>query len=628
MPDDRRYENHPSDLPGEPRSSDVRRLLGARTAAVAGTFLLLVAALLAWNQGHRFAKDPSESARFQSLKEQLAANPQDNEVKEQIRQLDLELRRDYFRRRELAETGAWLLLGGGIIFLLAFKTAAVLGVKPPAPAPLDASADRVANARTSARLAVIGSAAVLAAAAAALVWTTRSQLPQPGEAPAPDVAHADGGTPPQPSAPTPSGNDVAPPGTAVAEPVAAAAAAEADTSLPTDEEVAANWPRFRGPGGLGIAPEQDLPDTWDAASGEGIVWKSPVPLPGNSSPVIWGDYVFLTGADETAREVYCFRFDDGQLLWKQTAPSTPQSAAPPPEVMDDTGFAPCTAASDGRRVYAMFANGDVVACDFTGAVVWSRSFGIPKNTYGHAASLLVYRNLLVVLFDQGSKKDSLSKIYALDSATGKTAWEQAREVPNSWTTPIVANVAGKPQLITAAEPWVIAYDPDSGEEIWRGEFLEGGEIGPSPTVAGGLVYVANDFPCLSAIRADGAGDVTDTHLAWEGEDGLPNTCSPLATEEQLYLLSDGLLTCYDAKEGNVLWELELDDSFYSSPTLVGKRLYIFGREGGGWIVEPTPEEGKIVGQTQLGEECVTSPAVVAGRMVLRGKEHLFCIGKK
>lgn len=626
---DERSRNDSREMAENPNGSvrESRRRLGVRTAVVAGTFVVLVAGLLGWNQAHRFAKDPSESARFQKLKAELAQSPQDEKLKDQIRRLDLELRRDYFRRRRLADTGAWLLLAGGIAFLAAFKLAAVLGAQPPLPEPRDASVDRVAPARAAARWGVIGTAGLLVLLGAALAGSTRTGLPTPkelaamragrsGTGPANSVSAPPHGTPAhqQAALPTPNGNT--------------ASAPAADASLPTQEEIAANWPRFRGPEGLGIVPEQPLPATWDATSGEGIVWKSAVPLPGNNSPILWGEYVFLTGADKTTREVYCFRAANGELAWKQTAPSTPSSASPPPKVMEDTGYAPSTAATDGRRVYAIFANGDLVACDFTGAVVWSRSFGIPKNSYGHAASLLVYRNLLIVPFDQGGKKDKLSKLYALDSATGKTVWEQAREVPSSWSTPIVVSVGDKPQLITAADPWVIAYDPADGREIWRAERLEGGEIGPSPTFADGLIYVANEFPCLSAIRPDGEGDVTDTHLAWEGEDGLPNTTSPLATPEQLFLLSDGLVTCYEAKEGKMQWELELDDLFSSSPTLVGKWIYFFGKEGNGWIVEPTAEEGKIVGQFQLGEECVTSPAVVAGRLYIRGKENLFCIGTK
>ena len=156
---------------------------------------------------------------------------------------------------------------------------------------------------------------------------------------------------------------------------------------PSDAEIAKAWPRFRGPGGLGISAYTNVPDAWDAASGKGIVWKTPVPLPGNNSPVVWGKRVFLSGADKHRREVYCFDADSGKLVWRQNVPGTPQSTAKPPEVTDDTGYAAPTTATDGRRVFAIFANGDLAAFDVSGKPAWAKSLGIPENSYGHASSL-------------------------------------------------------------------------------------------------------------------------------------------------------------------------------------------------------------------------------------------------
>ncbi len=194
-------------------------------------------------------------------------------------------------------------------------------------------------------------------------------------------------------------------------------------------------------------------------------------------------------------------------------------------------------------------------------------------------------------------------------------------------------------IITAAAPWVIAYDPADGAEIWRAKCLSQ-DVGPSPTFADGVVYVANEFPQASAIRADGEGDVTETHVLWTAEDGLPDTCSPLATKEHLYLLASyGTFTCYDVKQGELLWEQDFDATFTSSPSLVGKRLYLFGeieekdekgewvQKGKTWIVEPGPQQCEIVGEFPLGEGCVTSPAFQQGRIYIRGREHLFCIGR-
>jgi len=199
--------------------------------------------------------------------------------------------------------------------------------------------------------------------------------------------------------------------------------------------------------------------------------------------------------------------------------------------------------------------------------------------------------------------------------------------------------AGRDQIITSADPWVIAYDPAEGAEIWRAKCLRQ-DVGPSPTFAAGVVYVVSEFPYLSAIRADGEGDVTETHVLWTAEDGLPDTSSPLATDEYVFLLASyGTLTCYDAKGGKLLWEEDFDASFSSSPSLAGNRVYLFGeveeQDGGGdwvekskaWVVQPDRNGCKTISQSNLEEGCVTSPAFQDGRIYIRGKKHLFCIGR-
>jgi outer membrane protein assembly factor BamB len=581
------------------RKQPIDRLL-QRTAIVAAGFAVVAAALLWWDFGQRQAKNPLDAPEFLALKAQLAKEPRNENLKQQIRQLDLNLRERYFTQRHFTEIGGWLLLDTAIVLVVAAKSAASLRRKVPLPEAQSAPPDHDEQLARGGRWAVAGLVLALVVLAVGLHLGMKDILPVVMAEEAPTVATAQVEAPAAP-APAPDGKTI-------------------------EEEAARQWPRFRGPGGLGISNAADVPIEWDAASGKSIVWKTPLPLPGHNSPVVWGDHIFLSGADETKREVYCFDAQSGKLLWQKEAPGTPQSTSEPPEVSEDTGYAASTMATDGQRAYAIFANGDVAAFDFAGRLAWSRSLGIPKNSYGHGASLLMYEKLLLVPFDQGAEKDKLSKLMALDGETGKTVWEAAREVPNSWPTPITIPINGKTEIITAANPWVIAYDPANGKEIWRAKCLRQ-DVGPSPVFADGIVFVANEFPCLSAIRADGEGDVTKSHILWKGEDGLPDTASPLATEQFVFLLaSAGMLTCYDAKEGGVLWEQEFDASFSSSPSMVGNRMYLFGKEGKCWVVEPGKEECKIVAESDLGEECVTSPAFQPGRMYIRGSEHLFCIG--
>ncbi|MFW5693311.1 MAG: PQQ-binding-like beta-propeller repeat protein, partial [Thermoguttaceae bacterium] len=307
-------------------------------------------------------------------------------------------------------------------------------------------------------------------------------------------------------------------------------------------------------------------------------------------------------------------------------PGTPQSTAEPPEVMDDTGFAAPTAVTDGRHVFAMFANGDMAAFDYDGKLAWSHSFGIPENVYGHAASLAMHEGLVFVQIDQGYvPEDEKSRLYAMDAATGAVVWEVKRAVPNSWGSPIVVEHDGRWQVITAADPWVIAYNPADGSELWRARCLRG-DCGTTPVLAGGLVQIGNEYCQWSAIRPDGTGDVTDTHIAWTAEDGLPDTCSPLATEDLVMLMpSTGYFTGLDAKTGEMLWEVEFDEYFASSPSLAGDVVYVFDKEGGSWIGRPTGEGCEQVSEGALGEPCVTSPAFQDGRIYIRGEKHLFCI---
>jgi len=379
---------------------------------------------------------------------------------------------------------------------------------------------------------------------------------------------------------------------------------------------------------MGISTHANVPTTWDGPSGKNILWKTAVPTEGNSSPVVWKDRIFLTGGTNAVRRVFCFDTASGKLLWQQDLPATPSSTVKPPEIMADTGFASSTPATDGQRVYVMYAIGDVAAFDFTGKQVWVRSLGIPKNSYGHATSLALVRNLLLVQFDQATAKEAKSKLLALDTATGTPVWETPRRVPNSSCTPIVVQWKGQEQIITGGDPWTIAYQPADGKEIWRVNCLSH-DVAASPVFADGVVYVANDNAKATAIRVDGRGDVTETHTLWTAEDGLPDTASPLATSQYVLLLtSAGTLTNYDAKSGKKLWEKDYESPFKASPSLVGKYVYLVGDEGKAWVIEPGPTDCKTIAEANLGEPCAASPAFQDGRIYLRGKQNLYCVGTK
>lgn len=577
----------------------------SRIAWITGVFSLVLGGLLIYNST-RLYRGPgngkvrlTEARELAPLKSALREDPKNDVLKQQIRELDRELRLEYFRREQLASRGGWILLGSAIVFITALQLAS--GLKKPVIRIPNITTRRENPAKTAALAAktVAGTTLGLAGLATALFWETDHQW--------------------QDSLTT----SAAKPGTPLAT-----ATANDPAWFPTDEEIAKNWPRFRGPDGSGITKLTDLPETWDAPSGKNLLWKTPIPLPGENSPVVWGDRIFLTGASNKARELYCFDTKTGSMLWKEPV-STPQSArAEPPEVMEDTGFAAPTAATDGRRVFVIFANGDIAGFSTDGKRLWARSLGTPENLYGHATSLTLWRNRVIVVFDQGSAKDAKSKIMALDSNTGEPVWTTTRPVPNSWVSPIIIKHEGREQIITAADPWVIAYDPASGKELWKADCMRG-DVATSPTYANGLVYVASDQSCVAAIKPDGTGNVTESHIAWKNEDnGLPDMCSMLCDGPRVYTLVFGVFHAFDALTGKHLWAHETNAKFQASPALVNGRIHLLTADGVNIIGEGGAEGFKETGRAPLGEGAGASPAYAPGRIYLRGKKHIFCIGKK
>lgn len=392
--------------------------------------------------------------------------------------------------------------------------------------------------------------------------------------------------------------------------------------LPSAEEYQANWPRFRGPGGGGVTAQRDLPLT----GGENIAWQVPVPAPGFSSPVVWGQRVFLSGGEEKARVVMCFAASTGKLLW-QRAVRVAGASDDDVEVPDQCGMAAATVATDGRRVYAMFANGDLAALDFEGAVLWAKRLAAPKNPYGHATSLVTWQDRLLVQFDQGTPDDELSKVYALDGATGAVIWEKPRAVGASWATPIVIETAGQLQLVTLAVPSAIAYAVQDGAELWRADCLDG-EVTPSPIFAGGTLFVINPTNKLQAIRPDGRGDVTKTHLGWSSEDNIPDVTGPVSNGELVYIIdTGGTLTCYDAKDGTKQWQHEMGEECNASPSLANDRLYLFTKKGTMIVVEASRAFHELA-RSPLGEPVLASPAFAQRSIFVRGLKHLLCLREK
>jgi outer membrane protein assembly factor BamB len=323
--------------------------------------------------------------------------------------------------------------------------------------------------------------------------------------------------------------------------------------------------------------------------------------------------------------VFCYDAGSGQLLWQRAIENVPNSPAKLPEIPDTTGYAAPTMATDGGRVYVIFANGDLAALTFDGAVAWAKNLSLPKNAYGHATSLAVWPGKLIVQLDQGDSSPADSKLLAFDAVSGRVLWERSRSMPASWATPIVIEAAGQTQVITLGVPWVIAYSLADGHELWRAELLDG-EIVPSPVFTGGLVLVASPSSKLMALRPDGTGDVTKSNVVWTAGDNIPDITSPTSNGELVFTVTTGgTLTCFNVKDGKKIWEHDLDMEVQSSPGMVGGRVLVLSEKGVAVVVE-AGRQYKEVARSELPDKFLASPAFAGGKMYLRGATNLWCVG--
>jgi outer membrane protein assembly factor BamB len=543
--------------------------LAVATALAAGLFVVLIGGLLAYNAWRGKVATLVNSKEVVRLHQELRKQPKDEALKQRIRQLDLQLRQNTFYRLELSRNTSRALLWGAAIFLASAHFARTVRRRLPDPLAWGARpADEERRGQRFARYAVAAMFAVTAFTAVVL-----SQ--QPVQLP------------------------VRQPVTVVETPVSM-------------DEFARQWPAFRGPNGQGVAPNATV------ALPLNLRWKTEVPLPGMSSPIIWDNAVFLTGATETENHVFRFDAETGALVWS-VAVNAPKP--PKPEVISDTGFAAPTAVADGRRVYAIFADGLIAAFNFDGKQIWARNIGPLENAYGYAASLALFEDRLLIQIDRGmSAEEELSKLVALDTRTGQELWQKKRDVAGSWSSPVVVTIDGKPQLLAGGPPLLVAYDPRSGAEIWQNKCLES-DVAPSPVFANGMLVTVAPNTAIIGLRPG------DEAPVWKVEDGVPDATSPVTDGERVYTVSsEGMLNCLALETGKVVWTHEFQDSFYASPLLVGQTLLLVSRDGTLYLLAPGTAYREL-GKLELGEDVNASPAPVGNRLYLRGSKHLFCLEK-
>jgi outer membrane protein assembly factor BamB len=388
---------------------------------------------------------------------------------------------------------------------------------------------------------------------------------------------------------------------------------------------AQNWPCWRGPNGDGTSTEINLPTRWDSVTN--VEWKIPLPGVGYSSPIVWKDKIFLTTAlAETHEKVLlCYDSKDGTQLWKKTVLNTPFE-----QKHDHNSYASGTPATDGLRIYVSFLDvRDVVvaAYDFSGKQIWLQRPGTFFSPHGYSCSPAIFGDKVIVNGD--SQGDSF--VAALSASDGHIIWKISHGNPaHSFSTPIFRQMSGKMQMIFCGNKEIASYDPNDGSRYW---FVNGPseDFCSSPVYNEklGLVFVSSAWPnrILVAIKPDGKGDVTKTHVTWQSTKGAYYVPSPVCTEEYLFTtMTNGQVYCMEAASGKIVWMENLGTQ-YSSPVLAGGLVYMPNDKGVVTVIKPGPKF-ECVSRNPIGENMFASPVISSGKIYLRGYQHLFCIAKE
>lgn len=381
---------------------------------------------------------------------------------------------------------------------------------------------------------------------------------------------------------------------------------------------AAEWPQFRGPDGQGHASASDLPLEWNDAMN--VVWKARVPGSGWSSPVIDGQQIWMTTATDEGRSLraVCVEVESGTVRHDVELFRVDHPAA----IHKKNSHASPTPVLENDRVYVHFGDNGTACLDRQGNILWRTNELKYQHGHGPAGSPVVYGDLLIVSCD-GTDTQYLA---ALDKHNGALRWKQTRQGRMAYSTPLVIRVAGRDQLVSTGGDAVAAYVPETGEEIWRVAYDGYSEV-PRPVYGHGLVFVGTgyDTPWLYAIRPDGQGDVTETHVAWKIQKGAPLNPSPVLVGDELYFVSDnGIASCVDAETGKPHWRERLPGNYSSSPLAAAGRVY-FTNETGLTTVVAAGRTFQVLAENQVSGQTLASLAVAGRAILLRTNAQLYRI---
>ncbi|NQU66496.1 MAG: PQQ-binding-like beta-propeller repeat protein, partial [Candidatus Marinimicrobia bacterium] len=548
------------------------------TALTALVISLTVSFIIIVNYVQLKQADPLNSEVLIMLKERLSQTPQDELLKNEIRALHMLTRKAYFTGNWQIKSGAYIIIISLIILSISLKVIRAVRRKFPDPDKLPGYPNFFAKS-TSIQYSILTGGGLLLGIAVILAFITDTNLNSLGN--------------------------------------------PSDLDKLIDKPLVNNgiWAGFRGKSGNGISDYENVPNSWNGTSGKNINWKTAIPLKGYSSPIIVSGKLYVTGGNKIERKVFCLDAKTGEILWNRIVRNMVrlEDNFNFDWVDENTGFAAPTMATDGQRVVAIFATGDMACFRLNGDLIWTMNIGAPDNHYAHSSSLIINDNLCFVQLDHHEG----AKLLAIDMINGSTTWEVKRKVI-SWASPICVDTGGRQELILADSKTVTPYNPENGEVYWQEECLSG-EMGPSPAYADGIVFVANEYAKASGIRINLNSPENPSDIIWQITDNLPNTASPIASDGLVLLASSrGIVSMLDALTGELYWEQNFGKGFYSSPILVGDNVYLTDLNGKTTIFKMT-RVLEISADNELGESVSCTPALQDGEIFMRGSDHVFSI---
>jgi outer membrane protein assembly factor BamB len=381
--------------------------------------------------------------------------------------------------------------------------------------------------------------------------------------------------------------------------------------------LAQDWPEFRGPSGQGHSGERGLPLTWSET--QHVRWKAALPGKGWSSPAIQGERIWLTTATEEGKSLRAISVDlkTGAML-QNVEVFRLKSAGP---LHSKNSLASPTPVLEGDRVYLHFGAHGTACLTQAGEVVWKTRLDYDNGQHGPGGSPVIYDDLLIMSCDG----QDAQFVVALDKLTGKVRWKKSRAGAQAYTTPLVVRLPAGDQVISPGAFRAVAYEPRTGKELWQVTYGDGFSNVPRPVFGHGLAFICTGFmqPSLLAVRVDGRGDVTKSHVAWTLRRGVSLTPSPLLIGDELYLVSDnGIASCVDAKTGQAHWQVRLGGNHSASPVYADGRIYFLSEEGESVVIAPG-KEFKTLAKNQLDGQTLASMAVSGGSIFVRSQTHLY-----